>query len=322
MSRLLDRYVNETGIAVIGGVLTLLLAALLAFAIGRIIRHLMVRSPHIDRSAAPVVVRLTRIAIMFIAVLAVLDDVGVEITTVLAALGIFGFAIGLALRPSLANIFTGVALFTVKPYKTGDHIEAEKVEGVVENLGLFHTEIATRDGVYVSVPNDVIWAKAIRNLSRPRPWRSDLEITAPRRDDANAIRVIIMSTVAANGDVSTALPPSLRLTKLTEKTATYRLSISCEADRSFDLPRELVDEIKAALAAADLKPNSAKVLPREVPSTKAPAKKTKAAPAKAEPAAAAAAETATAEPAPESPDERERGALFGRSSQTRPPDGS
>ena len=323
MNRLLDRYLNETGIAVIGGVATLLLAALVAFVAGRLIRHFLTRHGSIDRSAAPIVVRFTRFAIMAIALLAVLDDLGVEIATILAALGIFGFAIGLALRPSLANIFTGVALFTVKPYATGDHIEAEKVEGVVRHLGLFHTEITTRDGVYVSVPNDFMWSKSIRNYSRPGAWRTDVEITVPRPEQFAETQAIILKAVADNADVSRDLPPSLRPVKFTEKVATLRLSISCVAERSWSAPRALADEIKAVLGAAGLKPVTTKIMPREVAVAKKPAAKSaasKAAPQKAN--SEAAAENTATDPlvqgseTPETEDHREKGGVFGRNTRS------
>lgn len=326
MNRLLDRYLNETGIAIIGGVATLILAALVAFVAGRLIKHLLARHGGVDRSAAPLVVRFTRFAIMAVAMLAVLDDLGVEIATILAALGIFGFAIGLALRPSLANIFTGVALHTVKPYATGDHIEAEKVEGVVRRLGLFHTEITTRDGVYVSVPNDFMWSKSIRNYSRPGAWRTDVEITVPRPEQFAETHAMILKSVTDNADVSRDLPPSLRPVKFTEKTVTLRLSFSCIAEKSWSAPRALADEIKAALGAAGLKPVTTKVMPREVVDAKKPAAKSarsKALPQKTISDAAAAQSAASdslaqSSDTSETDDHREKGGVFGRN--TRPPD--
>lgn len=331
MNRLLDRYMNEAAIGIIGGVLTLLLAALIAFVAGRLVHRYFGSDPNVDRSVTPLLVRTVRTSIMIIALLVVLDDLGIEITTVLAALGIFGFAIGLALRPSLANIFTGVALFTVKPYRTGDHVESEKIEGVVEHLGIFHTELTTRDGVYVSVPNDFIWAKSLRNHSRPRPWRTDIAITMPRLVSAEKVRELIMEVVAANPDVSHELPPSWRLTKLTEKTATSRLSISCPAEKSWDVPITVAKDVKEALLATGLKPVTTKVLPREAAPVKGAKPAAKAAPkAVAGTATAAAAGDAASTPAgattgdkaalaeetsTESGDHREKGSVFGRGSR-------
>ncbi|MGH1399016.1 MAG: mechanosensitive ion channel family protein [Alphaproteobacteria bacterium] len=113
-------------------------------------------------------------AILAIAAVAVLGQLGVQTASLLAVLGAAGLAIGLALQGTLSNVASGVMLLVLRPINVGDYIEAGSVKGTVKALGLFATELATPDNVFVFAPNSQIWSSEIFNYNKNKQRRIDI----------------------------------------------------------------------------------------------------------------------------------------------------
>lgn len=117
---------------------------------------------------------MAKYAILAIAFVAVLGQLGVQTASLLAVLGAAGLAIGLALQGTLSNVASGVMMLILRPFNVGDYIEAGNVKGTVKSLSLFATELATIDNLYVFAPNSQIWSSQIVNFNRNKHRRHDL----------------------------------------------------------------------------------------------------------------------------------------------------
>ncbi|MES9937576.1 MAG: mechanosensitive ion channel domain-containing protein, partial [Sedimenticola sp.] len=104
------------------------------------------------------------ILLLFI-IIAALDQLGVDTTSLIALLGAAGLAVGLALQNSLQNFAAGVMLIIFRPFKTGDFVEAGGTMGVVESISIFSTIMRTGDNREVIVPNGSIYNGTITNYS-------------------------------------------------------------------------------------------------------------------------------------------------------------
>lgn len=100
------------------------------------------------------------------AALAALGVLGVNPTTTLAGLGIGGLALAFAAQKSLENLFGGVVVLTDKVVRVGDIVRIGTVEGAVEDVTLYATRIRTIERAVVSIPNGMMMASQIENLSR------------------------------------------------------------------------------------------------------------------------------------------------------------
>jgi Small-conductance mechanosensitive channel len=104
------------------------------------------------------------------AILMALTQLGVEITPLLASLGIAGIAVALAAQELLSNVFGAFAILTDKPYKVGDRIELSTGEyGDVTDIGLRSTRLLTLDNKVIIIPNADISKSRISNYSEPDP---------------------------------------------------------------------------------------------------------------------------------------------------------
>ncbi len=114
--------------------------------------------------------RLLKAAIAAAAIFAILAVAGVNLTTVLAGLGIGGLAVALAAQKSLENLFGGVSVLSDKVIRVGDYCRFGDKEGTIEDIGLRSTRIRTLERIEVSIPNGAVSTMSILNLS----WRDKM----------------------------------------------------------------------------------------------------------------------------------------------------
>lgn len=139
--------------------------------------------------------------IFAVAVITVLQQFGVQTASLLAILGAAGLAIGLALQGTLSNVASGVMLLFLRPFNVGDTITCGGVSGTVKSLGLFATELATGDNVYIFVPNSNLWNTNIQNFSRNEERRQDITIGISYTDDIAKALKTLENTVKADSRV-------------------------------------------------------------------------------------------------------------------------
>src|SRR5206468_745715 len=104
----------------------------------------------------PVIRKSLKVFIVVVGVLVTLDNIGVNVTAAIASLSIGGLAIGLAAQDTLANLFGAVAVYMDKPFRLGDRIKLEGVEGNVEAIGLRSTRVRNVEGYLVAIPNKIM----------------------------------------------------------------------------------------------------------------------------------------------------------------------
>ncbi len=103
---------------------------------------------------------------LILVLVAALSQLGIQTTTLIAAVGAIGLAIGLALQSTLSNIAAGIMLLWLRPFSMGAFIESGDNSGTVDDVGLFATTLMRVDGVYVFVPNSQLWNNKITNYSK------------------------------------------------------------------------------------------------------------------------------------------------------------
>ena len=119
------------------------------------------------------VIKVINVFVYFIGLIIILKHFNVEITPLVATLGIGGIAIGFALQDTLSNFFAGLHIISDKPINIGDFVELESnISGYVEDIGWRSTRIRTLPNTMVIVPNSKIASTTITNDSLPVPEMS------------------------------------------------------------------------------------------------------------------------------------------------------
>lgn len=141
-----------------------------------------------DATVAPLVGQAVRYAILFVTVIVVLGQFGVETASILAVLGAAGLAIALALQGTLSNIAAGIMLVFLRPFSVGDYIDADGIVGTVVEVGLFATQLRTIDGLYLFAPNSKLSNAKIINYSREKSRIVEVKVNVPRTADISTVR--------------------------------------------------------------------------------------------------------------------------------------
>lgn len=113
----------------------------------------------------PIIRKSLKVFVIIIAFLVTAQNLGLNITGLIASLSIGGLALGLAAQDTLANLFGAVAVFVDKPFRVGDRIQLENVDGVVETIGFRSTRVRNQDGHLVTIPNKTIGNATITNIA-------------------------------------------------------------------------------------------------------------------------------------------------------------
>lgn len=118
-----------------------------------------------NQQLVPVLRKAIKALVTVVAALVILDNVGVNITGLIASLSIGGLALGLAAQDTVANLFGAVAVLVDKPFTVGDRVQFDQVDGVVEVIGLRSTRIRNMDGHLITVPNKTMGNATVTNVT-------------------------------------------------------------------------------------------------------------------------------------------------------------
>lgn len=129
-----------------------------------------------DEHLVPIIRKTLKVFIVVVAVLLTAQNMGVNITSLIASLSIGGLAVGLAAQDTLANVFGAVSVLVDKPFRVGDRIKLDSIDGTVEAIGLRSTRIRHLDGYLITVPNKTIGNATITNVSRRPTIKTEMNI--------------------------------------------------------------------------------------------------------------------------------------------------
>ena len=152
--------------------LVLFIAASFAvFAIGNGVAETIIVSPRfkrdgIDANMIRIITRTLSFLMTFYIVIAGGQFLGIPLTPLLAGLGVGGFAVALAARPTLENFIGGMTLFADKPVRVGDYCRFGETLGTVEEIGFRSTRIRTRGRTIISIPNSKFSELQLENYAR------------------------------------------------------------------------------------------------------------------------------------------------------------
>lgn len=132
----------------------------------RFISRLDPRERAMSYSVLPLGVRFAKICIFCLALLAILRQWGIDVTAVLAGVGVGGLAVALAAQRTIENLFGGISVISDRPVLVGDVCQFGGQTGTIEDIGLRSTRIRTPDRTLVTVPNSQFSTMTLENFSR------------------------------------------------------------------------------------------------------------------------------------------------------------
>lgn len=215
--------------------------------LGRLTERNAVKAPNVDETLGKFIGSLVRYAVTAMVVIAAVSQVGVQVAGLVAILGAAGLAIGLALQGTLSNIAAGAMLMLFRPFNVGDFVRVAGEEGVVTEISLFTTEIATVDNIHVIIGNGDVWGTTIQNLTSKGTRRVDNDFGIDYEDDIDKAMTIIKKTAAAHPKVlSEPAAPWAKVVGLGDSSVNIQSRVWCKSEDYWDVMFDLNKSVKEA----------------------------------------------------------------------------
>lgn len=140
------------------------LVILLVFWLGgvllqKFVHRIAVRND-LNRDLFRFIGKTVKIALLVIGTVTALGTLGINVTALVAGLGLTGFAVGFALKDILSNLISGILIMVYQPFRTTDHITVKGIAGEVAEINLRYTAIQTEDSK-ILVPNSTLYTNPI-----------------------------------------------------------------------------------------------------------------------------------------------------------------
>ncbi len=195
--------------------------ALLIYWVGRLLIRWVVRlmerafeRKQVDVSLRSFLKNMISVVFYLLLAMAVVQTLGVNVTSIIAIFSAATLAIGMALSGTMQNFAGGVMLLLLRPYRVGDYIEAQGQSGTVEEIMLFSTKVVTADRQVIYIPNSAISTSIIDNYSHSALRRVDIKVSISYGDDVDKARAALLRLAAADKRVLNEPETVVYLTEL------------------------------------------------------------------------------------------------------------
>ena len=153
--------------------------------------HFIGKYGRASREMASFIIKITKVLIVSLGIIALLQEFGINVTGFLASLGLGGLAFALAAKDTAANIFGGIAILTDNIFKIGEWVKIGSAEGIVEDIGMRTTKIRAFDKRLIIVPNSIIANSNVENFSRRDKRRVVMRIGLKYNTSVDTIKNVI-----------------------------------------------------------------------------------------------------------------------------------
>ena len=192
--------------------------------------------------------------IFFIGLMKVLQQLGTDVTPILASAGVVGIAVGFGAQSLIKDLFAGFLILLEDQYNVGDTIKIGETTGTVERMMLRATQIRALDGSLTTIPNGSI--TTVANLSKD--WaRVVLDLEVDYQEDADRAAQIMLATAqtlhAERPNELIEDPVSMGVERLTPSSLVVRLTVKTLPQKQTDIARELRRRIKLAFDQAGIR---------------------------------------------------------------------
>ncbi len=248
----LQDWVVQYGLKVLAAILILIIGRYAAKAIRELIRRALQKG-RVDETLVSFVSSLCYVAIMAFVIIAALGKLGVQTASFVAVLAAAGLAVGLALQGSLSNFAAGFLLIVFKPFKVGDFIEGGGVTGVVEEIGIFTTDLKSPDNKKIIVPNAKMTSDNIINYTAKDIRRVDIVAGVSYGDDIDKVRDVLAGILAEDERILKDPAPTIGVLELAGSSVNFAVRPWVKTGDYWDVFFATQENIKKRFDAAGIK---------------------------------------------------------------------
>lgn len=199
----------------------------------------------VDGSAIAFYVAVLKVILWILTVFAAASVLSIPTSSLVVGLSSVALAIALALKDSLANLANGILIIYNKPFRRGDHIEIDGVDGVIKNIKLLTTELVTYDNRKITMPNSKVIGGTIINNTAMSTRRITFNFSVSYESNPDLVEKVLRETVEKNPLVNKNPKPSVYMSEHCTSSLTFTVKCWTDTEDYWDvyngMPRLVYD---------------------------------------------------------------------------------
>ncbi len=231
---------------VLGAIATLVIGLIIIGALTNMIGKIMKRQK-VDASLAPFLKSLVNALLKVMLVISVASILGIEMTSFIAVLGAAGLAVGMALSGTLQNFAGGVMILLFKPFKVGDLIEAQGFKGIVTEIQIFTTTIASPAGRRNIVANSSLANGAVTNFTENGQICVEWEFGIAYGDSTAKAREVLMQLINEDDRIlrgeKAVSEPSIAVSALADSSVNFTVRVWSTVDDYWGIYLDMIENV-------------------------------------------------------------------------------
>lgn len=236
-----------------------LIAAIVVFVLGRWVIRLVKRwmsnglmSRHGDPTLHSFLSNLVSVVLHFFLIMAVIGILGINTSSLVALLASAGLAVGMSLGGTLQNFAGGVLIIMFRPFKVGDFISAQGMEGKVSEIQIFNTHLLTMDNKEVILPNGALATGVMTNYSKQKTRRVDWVFSIAYGDDYDKAKSVLMGLCEKDERILKMPEPFVELGKLNNSSVDITMRVWVNVDDYWPVYFSMNEKVYKAFAQEGL----------------------------------------------------------------------
>ncbi len=207
---------------------------------------------NLDEGVSKFLLSLTNISLNALLVIIAINMMGIATGSITAILGSIGVTLGLALQGSLSNLFGGVLILIMQPFKIGDYIIAGSDEGTVTDIDIFYTKLLTVDNRKVVVPNGGLSNQSIVNVTNEEARRLDLKIPIEYSENISKVKGILWGLIKDEAMIIKEPEPVVVVSDFVDSAVIMEIRAWTKTDDYWTLKWKLLEQIKEQFDANNI----------------------------------------------------------------------
>ncbi len=248
-------WIREVGPGVVAGIVYALvifvIGILVSKVLGGALRRVFNRGKLKDeKMLIGLVTRTVKGAVIVVAGIMALDQLGVSIAPFVASLGVGSLVLGFAFKDSLSNLASGMLILIYRPFRIGDTVDIGGTMGNVLDLSIVNTTIKDFAGPVIYFPNSQVWGSKITNFSRAEFRRSIFTVGIDYTDDQNGAWEVLQKLINDEERILKDPAPFIRLSELGDSSVNFQMFVYTKPADFGPLLNDFYAKAKTALEAA------------------------------------------------------------------------
>jgi small-conductance mechanosensitive channel len=249
----LTRQVAASIPRLISALLVLIITLVLAKSIVAVTRRLL-RRTRLDANYQQLIRTLTYYGLWTLGWIVALGTAGIQLSTLVAGLGVTTIALGFALKDLLSNFVSGFLILTTRPFNLGDQIAIPNYEGTVERIELRATHLRTYDNRLVIIPNADLYAATITNNTASPFRRTEFVLGIDYSADLSRALVLAQKAATETPDVLDDPAPDALIDQLSGSAVNLKVRFYSDSRRgkSIHVASDVMQRVNSAFNEAGI----------------------------------------------------------------------